>query len=92
MHYHKALGQKAGVSIAQIDELGQFEKSSLFSDLEKDVLRFAEQWTIQGKVQKDVMIRLKGIMSPSHLVLLAATVGQANMTSRFNQTFEVELP
>jgi hypothetical protein len=92
MHYHKALGQKAGLSAAQIDELPQFETSGLFSDLEKDVLRFAEQWTKQDRVEKDVIIRLKGIMSPSHLVLLAATVGQANMTSRFNQTFDVELP
>ena len=87
-----ALGQKAGLSVAQIEELRQFEQSDLFSDVEKDVLRFAEQWTNVGKVKKDVMIRLKGIMSPSHLVLLAATVGQANMTSRFNQTFDVELP
>jgi alkylhydroperoxidase family enzyme len=92
MHYHMALGQKAGLSVAQIDQLRQFEESGLFSDHEKDVLRFAEQWTNVGKVEKDVVIRLKGIMSPSHLVLLAATVGQANMTSRFNETFDVELP
>ena len=92
MHYHKALGQKAGLSVGQIDELRQFEQSGLFSDVEKDVLRFAQQWTNVGKVEKDVIIRLKGIMSPSHLVLLAATVGQANMTSRFNLTFDVALP
>ena len=92
MHYHKALGQKAGLSVAQIDGLPRFEQSNLFSDTEKDVLRFAEQWATKGKVEKEVMIRLKAIMSPSHLILLAATVGQANMTSRFNNTFEVDLP
>lgn len=92
MHYHKTLGQRAGLSVSQIDELKQFERSDLFSDLEKDVLRFTEQWTKQGKVDSPVIVRLKAALSPAHLVLLAATVGQANMTSRFNQTFEVELP
>ena len=92
MHYHLALGQKAGLSVAQIEELREFENSNLFSDVEKDVMRFAEQWTTVGTVEKEVVIRLKAVLSPSHLVLLAATVGQANMTSRFNNTFRTELP
>jgi len=32
------------------------------------------------------------ILPPAHLVLLAATVAQANFTSRFNSVFGVELP
>jgi alkylhydroperoxidase family enzyme len=92
MHYHKALGQKAGLSVAQINDLGRFEHSDAYSSQEKDVLRFAEQWTRHGKVSTDVIERLKTSLSPAHLVMLAATVSQANLTSRFNNTFEIELP
>ena len=38
------------------------------------------------------MERLKRVLSPEHLVILAATVAQANLTSRFNNVFGVELP
>jgi hypothetical protein len=36
--------------------------------------------------------RPKRSLSPEELVILAATVAQANFTSRFNNVFGVELP
>ncbi len=39
-----------------------------------------------------VIERLRLALSPEHLVTLAATVAQANFTSRFNNVFGVELP
>jgi hypothetical protein len=56
------------------------------------VLRFAEQWTRQGKVDGGLVGALAGQLSPGQLVVLAATVGLANWTGRFNETFGVELP
>jgi hypothetical protein len=56
------------------------------------VLRFAEQWTRQGKVSAELMRSLAGTLSPAQLVILAATVGLANWTNRFNESFGVELP
>jgi alkylhydroperoxidase family enzyme len=87
-----ALGRRAGLADRQIAELDQFEASDAYSPLEKDVLRFTEQWAGRGRVDPAVVARLKGILPDSHLVLLAATVGQANFTTRFNVTFGVELP
>lgn len=92
LHYHKGLGQKAGVSEAQIRELPSFENSTLFNDLEKDVLRFAEQWTRRGRVAPEVLERLQKSLSPAQMVVLAATAGLANWTNRFNETFGIELP
>ena len=80
------------MSAQQIQDLEQYEQSTAYSDLEKAVLRFAEQWTRQGKVAGDVLEQLKGSLSPAQLVTLAATVGLANWTNRFNETFGVELP
>ena len=91
-HYHEVAGRKAGLTEAQIQNLGRFEESDAYGEGEKDVLRFAEQWTTEGRVAADVIDRLKESLSPEHLVLLAATTAQANLTSRFNNVFGVELP
>lgn len=76
----------------QLQELDNYEPSNAFNDLEKQVLRFAEQWTRQGKASDKVMAALAQSLSPAQLVVLAATVGQANWTNRFNETFGVQLP
>jgi alkylhydroperoxidase family enzyme len=80
------------LSPQQIQDLEQYEQSTAYSDLEKAVLRFAEQWTRQGRVSGDVLEQLQRDLSPAQLVTLAATVGLANWTNRFNETFGVELP
>ena len=80
------------MSPQQIQDLEQYEQSSAYSDLEKAVLRFAEQWTRQGKAAGDVLEQLERSLSPPQLVTLAATVGLANWTNRFNETFGVQLP
>ena len=92
MHYHKALGRKAGLSDAQINELERYESSSAYSEIEKSVLRFAEQWTRKGKADVALVQQLSKSLSPAQLVVLAAAVGLANWTNRFNETFAVELP
>ena len=76
----------------QIQDLEQYEQSTAYGDLERAVLRFAEQWTRQGKVAGDVLEQLKQSLSPAELVTLAATVGLANWTNRFNESFGVQLP
>lgn len=91
-HYHLALGRGAGLTEEQIQDIGRFEASGAYTDLEKDVLRFTEQWTLLGLVADDVLARLTAALAPVHLVLLAATAAQANFTSRFNNVFGVELP
>lgn len=91
-HYHELHGRRAGMTETQIKDIGRFEESSAFTEMEKDVLRFTEQWTLQGRVSNAVLERLKATLTPGHLVILAATVSQANFTSRFNNVFGVELP
>ena len=56
------------------------------------VLRFAEQLTRNVKVDADTVNELKSFLNDAQLVVLAAAVGQANFTNRFNEAFAVELP
>ncbi len=91
-HYHEILGRKAGLTDLHIAQLDKFELSDVYTEAEKDVLRFTEQWTREGRVGEDVISRLKLVLNSEQLVILAATVSQANFTSRFNNVFGVELP
>jgi alkylhydroperoxidase family enzyme len=72
--------------------LEHYGESSAYSELEKSVLKFAEQWTRQGKAAGDLIKQLGKSLSPPQLIVLAATVGLANWTNRFNESFAVELP
>jgi AhpD family alkylhydroperoxidase len=92
LHYHSGLGRKSGLSDAQVKDLENYEGSGAYSDLEKKVLRFADQWTRQGKVDGELVADLAKSLSQKQLVTLAATVGLANWTNRFNETFGIELP
>lgn len=76
----------------QLQALDDYEQSNAFSDLEKLVIRFAEQWTQQSKVDSAVVSALAKELSQSQLVILAATAGLANWTNRFNETFGIALP
>jgi len=76
----------------QIQDLERFEQSTAYSDLEKLVLRFADQWTRQGKASPEVVKELTKSLTPAQMVVLAGSVGMANWTNRFNETFGVELP
>jgi AhpD family alkylhydroperoxidase len=92
LHYHKLFARKAGLSDEQIQNLGNYQASPVYNDLQKAVIQFAEQWTVKGKVENDVLGRLKQSLTPTQLIVLAATVGLANWTNRFNVTFGIELP
>ena len=76
----------------QLADLERFEDSPAYDELEQAVLRFAEQWTVQGRVKPELMEFLGGRLTPSQLVTLAATVGLAMWTNRFSESFGMQLP
>ncbi len=77
---------------AQIAAMDDYASSDQFDAQEKAVLRFAEQLTRNARVDADTVTELKGFLNNAQLVVLAAAVGQANFTNRFNEAFAVELP
>jgi uncharacterized peroxidase-related enzyme len=91
-HYHKFGAKKVGLSESQIADIDRYDTSSAYSELEKHVLRFAEQWASRSKVDADVVTALARGLSPTQLVTLAATCALAGWTNRFNNTFGMELP
>ena len=77
---------------AQLQNLDAYAQNNAYSEVEKLVLRFAEQWTRQGKADDATVSALMQKLSPNQLVVLAATIALANWTNRFSETFGVALP
>jgi uncharacterized peroxidase-related enzyme len=92
LHHHRTLGKKAGLSDRQVAETAQFETSDAYNELEREVMRYAEQVTRHINVDDALASRLKQRLGDRELVELAMTVGIANFTNRVTETLRLELP
>jgi uncharacterized peroxidase-related enzyme len=91
-HHHETTGKKVGLSDRQIDETAQYETSDAYDDLQRDVLRYAEQVTRHIHADEALLARLHKSLSDREIVELAMTVGIANFTNRVTETLKLELP
>ena len=92
LSHHRAFGRKAGLSDRQIGDTADFESSDVYDDLQRDVLRYAENVTRHIDAGDDLMARLHQKLSDREIVELAMTVGVANLTNRVTETLKLELP
>ena len=75
----------------QIQEIATSSESAAFSELEKLVLRYAEELTRTVRTSDEVMTELKKNLSDADIVELNLTVGLANLTNRFNMSLMTDL-
>jgi 4-carboxymuconolactone decarboxylase len=75
----------------KFDALANAAGNSLFSDLERLVIRYAEEMTRKVQVDGALVETLKGHLSPEALVQLTLSVAAANFTNRFNEALGTEL-
>jgi uncharacterized peroxidase-related enzyme len=92
LHHHRALGKKAGLNDRQVTETAQGEASDAYDELERDVMRYAEEVTRHINVSDELLGRLKKKLGDREIVELAMTVGIANFTNRVTETLRLELP
>ena len=88
---HKAVARKIGITEEQLQAINDYESSPLFTNLEKLVMKYAEELTKTVKSSEDLMKELKKHLSEEQLVELNLTVGTANLTNRFNMSFMTDL-
>src|SRR6516164_8374626 len=86
LHHHRALGKKAGLGDRQVAETADFESSAAYDELQRDVMRYAEQVTRHINVEDSLFNRLKQSLNDRQIVELAMTVGIANFTNRVTET------
>jgi uncharacterized peroxidase-related enzyme len=92
LHHHRAIGKKAGLNDRQVGETSNFETSDAYDELQREVMRYAEQVTRHINVDDALFARLKQSLNDRQLVELAMTVGIANFTNRVTETMRMELP
>jgi uncharacterized peroxidase-related enzyme len=92
MHHHQTTGKKVGLSERQLHETAQFESSDAYDELQRDVMRYAEEVTRHINASESLLERLHAALSDREIVELAMTVGIANFTNRVTETLKMELP
>jgi len=88
---HKGPARRAGVTDQQMEEIANSSESASFSELEKLVLRYAEELTRTVRTSDAVMAELKKNLSEADIVELTVTIGLANLTNRFNMSMMTDL-
>ena len=82
---------QAGASDDKIRQVPSWRESTLFSELERTALEYAERMTITGeKVTDDLWSRLRGHFSEAQMVELTAAIAWENFRARFNRGFDIE--
>ena len=82
---------QAGAGEEKIREVPTWRESRLFSQMERDVLEYAERMTITGeRVTDELWQRLCGHFTEAQLVELTAAVALENFRSKFNVPLGVE--
>jgi uncharacterized peroxidase-related enzyme len=92
LHHHRALGKKAGLNDRQVAETAQCETSDAYDELQRDVMRYAEEVTRHINVSDALFARIRAAFSDREIVELAMTVGIANFTNRVTETLRMDLP
>jgi uncharacterized peroxidase-related enzyme len=88
---HAGLGQRAGLTKEQIEQLSTYKTSDVYDDLQKLVIEYAVEVTQNIRVPEALMAQLKARLSEQELVEINLTVGLAQITNRFNESFQIDL-
>ncbi|HJY84373.1 MAG TPA: carboxymuconolactone decarboxylase family protein [Candidatus Binatia bacterium] len=79
---HIGIAQQTGLSREQIDHVGSYQTSSLFSDDDKLVLRYAEELTLKAQVDDELFRQVQSRIGMVNVLDLTAAVGFWNMMAR----------
>jgi len=88
---HVPIGLGAGLSQQQIDDIGNWETSSLFNEKERAVLRYTDEIAVNVRVSDDTFLVLKNAFNDQEIVELTITIGYYGMVSRLLEALQVEL-
>lgn len=91
MYHHSALGLRVGLTKEKLDALEKYAESPLFDDVEKLLLRYAEEYLTQEGTSSEVVEALKKHYTEEQLVELDVVIGIANMVNHFIASFDIEI-
>jgi len=80
-----------GLTQAQIDGLDTYATNPVYGDLQKAVIRYAEDMTENVAASDATFAAVRKALDDQELVELSLTIAIANFTNRLNDTFKTEL-
>jgi len=89
--HHSAFGLRVGLTKEKIDGLEHYQVDPVYSELERLVIRYAEELTTKLEVDEELHQALSKHLSDQELVELCVTVATANLTNRITHALKLDL-
>jgi alkylhydroperoxidase family enzyme len=85
--------QEAGLTAEKIAALGNYLNSPLYTDADRVVLDFVEQWVIQSSAITDADTdRMQSVMTPEQFMFLCKAMSVIDQFARANSAFRIGAP
>ncbi len=88
---HVTIGREVGVTEDQIGELSSWASSKRFTDIERAVLQYTDEVTLNVEVSDSTFSNLKRFFDDRAIVKLTVTIGYYGMVSRILVALQIEL-
>lgn len=88
---HKTIGKNVGVTDAQNEALENWEAATCFNDVQRAALAFTDEIVRLRRPTDATFKAIAAELSPAALVELQLAVGFYIMTSKFLETFDIDL-
>ena len=88
---HIEIAERVGLTRAQIDNVGSYQTSPLFSDDEKLILRYAEDLTLKAQVDDQLFQKVQNLIGQQNVLELTAATAFWNMMARNLNALQVGL-
>jgi alkylhydroperoxidase family enzyme len=88
---HRPMAVSCGMTAAQLDALGQWRASSLFSDKQRAILAYADGMGSKGGVDDTTFAALKRYFTDAEIVELTVTSAFYGMVSQITRSLDVKL-
>jgi len=89
--HHSALGLRVGLTREAIAGLENYEAHPTYSELERLVIRYAEELTTKVHVDEKLHKELRTYLSDHELAELCVAVATANFTNRITHALSLDL-
>jgi alkylhydroperoxidase family enzyme len=88
---HVVIGKGTGITMEQINDLSNWKSSQKFTEIERAVLQYTDEMTLNVRVDDSTFANLKRFFEDPAIVKLTATIGYYGMVSRILVALQVEL-
>jgi alkylhydroperoxidase family enzyme len=88
---HIEIAERVGLTRAQIDNVGSYQTSPLFTAEDKLILRYADELTTKARVDDQLFQEVKNLIGQSNILELTAATAFWNMMARNLNALQVEL-